>query len=244
MRGDTLILCYHAVSRDWPADLSVTPSAFESQVRHLLKQGYRGVTFSASQSPDRPAKALVVSFDDGYLSTLTEAAEILDRLGLPGTLFVPTDYIGSSAPMTWPGIDVWEQGPHRDELLPLDWDQVRSLVGRGWEIGSHTCSHPHLTTLADQDLARELAASRAKVEEELGLPCETIAYPYGDVDDRVAAAARAAGYRLGAALPARWTDGREPLRLPRVGVYHGQGGAKLGLKTSATVRRLRLLLGR
>ncbi len=243
MPGDTLILCYHAVSETWPADLSVSRSDLESQVRGKLRQGYRGVTLTDSQSADRPAKALVVTFDDGYLSTLTEAAAVLQPLGVPATLFVPTDYIGREAPMSWPGIEMWAAGPHREELRPLSWEQVRSLAAMGWEIGSHTCGHPHLTTLDDERLERELAGSRATIERELASPCETIAYPYGDVDDRVAAAARAAGYRLGVSLPARWTDERDPLRLPRVGVYHGQGGAKLGLKTSATVRRLRLRAG-
>jgi peptidoglycan/xylan/chitin deacetylase (PgdA/CDA1 family) len=243
-RQDTLILCYHAVSDTWPADLSVTPAAFEGQIRARLERGYRGVTLTQSQMPSRPAKALVVSFDDAYLSTLTEAAPILARLGVPGTLFVPTDYMGQPEPMTWPGIEQWAAGPHRKELAPLSWAQVRSLAEDGWEIGSHTCSHPHLTTLADADLERELGESRSKLESELGAGCDAIAYPYGDVDARVAGAARATGYRLGVGLPARWTGDEDAMQLPRVGVYNGQGGPKLALKLSPLARRLRLLLGR
>lgn len=244
MRDDTLILCYHAVSRRWPADLSVTPADFAAQLERKLEAGYEPLTLTRSQERQRPRRALVVSFDDGYLSTLTEAAPILERLGIPGTLFVPTDYMGTAEPMAWPGIERWRDGPHREELLPLDWAQLSTLAERGWEIGSHTCSHPHLTTLADESLAHELRDSRAKVEAELGRPCKTIAYPYGDVDDRVAAAARAAGYRLGVGLPARWRNDDDPLQLPRVGIYNGQSAAKLGLKTSPLVRRARLLARR
>jgi peptidoglycan/xylan/chitin deacetylase (PgdA/CDA1 family) len=111
MREDTLILCYHAISKDWPADLSVSPSAFEEQIRRKLRNGYRGTTLTQSRLPDRPAKTLVVTFDDGYLSTLAIAAPILKRLGVPGTLFVPSDYMGRAGPMTWPGIEMWATGP-------------------------------------------------------------------------------------------------------------------------------------
>lgn len=85
-------------------------------------------------------------------------------------------------------------------MLPLSWDELRELQAAGWEIGSHTCSHPHLTTLADGDLRYELVTARKVCEHELGEECLSIAYPYGDDDERVIAAAAAAGYRTGAAL--------------------------------------------
>jgi peptidoglycan/xylan/chitin deacetylase (PgdA/CDA1 family) len=243
-RDDTLVLCYHAVSERWPADLSVTPTAFEAQIRAKLDAGYRGATVTRSQDPEPPSKALVVTFDDGFLSTLTAAAPILKRLGVPATLFVPTDYMGRPGPMAWPGTDRWLTGPHREELQPLSWAQVLALAEDGWEIGSHTCSHPRLTSLDEAELDRELRQSRLTVEGQLGRECGVIAYPYGDVDQRVAEQARKAGYRLGVGLPARWEEPADPMQIPRIGIYHGQGGAKLALKTSPLVRRLRALAGR
>lgn len=243
MQGDLLILCYHAVSDRWPADLSVTPAAFEKQLRGLQRSGYQAITLSEVRTA-RPEKALVVTFDDGYLSTYTEAAPILARLRMPATLFVPSDYIGRGRPMVWPGIDQWLDSPYRDELIPLDWEKVQELAEAGWEIGSHTCSHPKLTRLPETELEREMTASRVTIETALRLPCTTIAYPYGDVDDRVAEAAATAGYQLGVGLPARWTPATDPMQLPRVGVYNGQSGLKLSLKTSRLVRRLRVATGR
>jgi peptidoglycan/xylan/chitin deacetylase (PgdA/CDA1 family) len=242
MRRDKLILCYHAVSPAWPADLSISPQALEEQVAGRLRAGYAGVTLSESQAggPQRP---LVVSFDDGYASMLTVAAPVLERLGVPGTLFVPTDYVGTEH-LAWPGIEDWLDGPYRDELRPLDWDGVRRLAEAGWEIGSHTCSHPHLTQLDDEALGREMRDSKAKIEAELDRACPTLAYPYGDVDARVTAAAAAAGYTIGVGLPSRWTEESDPLCLPRVGVYNGATQLKFNLKASPLVRRLRVLTGR
>ena len=128
--------------------------------------------------------------------------------------------------------------------MPLDWEQVRQLAATGWQIGSHTCTHPRLTGLHDDELAHELGRSREVVEQELGAPCRSIAYPYGDVDGRVARAAADAGYAFGVGLPARWRDYSDLLQLPRVGIYHGQGGMRLAMKLSPTVRCLRRLVGR
>lgn len=242
MRHDKLILCYHAVSPSWPADLSIAPQVLEEQVAGLLRAGYAGSTLSESLAPGR-RRALVISFDDGYASMLSLAAPVLARLGIPGTLFVPTDYIGAEH-LIWPGIEQWLEGIHRDELHPLDWDGVRALAEAGWEIGSHTRSHPHLTQLDDAELTREMSESKARIEAELRRPCPTIAYPYGDVDPRVTRAAADAGYTNGVGLPSRWTDESDPLCLPRVGVYNGATPLKFKAKTSPTVRRFRLLTGR
>jgi peptidoglycan/xylan/chitin deacetylase (PgdA/CDA1 family) len=166
------------------------------------------------------------------------------RLGLPGSIYVPTDWPGRHEPMTWPGIDHWAGGPHDHELLCLSWEELGELAGEGWEVGSHTRSHPHLTQLADDELAAELEGSRAACEEELSAPCRSIAYPYGDVDERVVAAAAAAGYSYGAALPEGRFPRPRPLDWPRAGIYNGDDLRRFRLKVSPLVRRLRGRLAR
>ncbi len=235
--SDVLVLSYHAVSEDWPAALSVTPERLEWQLRLLVSRGYRGRTFSDAVLHDHGEKVVAVTFDDAYRSVLKRAFPILSRLGIPGTIFVPTDFPGGG-PMAWPGIDGWLGGPHEAELAPLSWDEVRTLAGAGWEIGSHTCSHPCLTALADESVERELAGSRRVVERELGRPCMSLAYPYGDNDARVRAAAAAAGYATACTVPRRLTD-PTPLAWPRVGVYHANGSTAFRIKVSPAFRRLR-----
>lgn len=235
--SDLLALCYHALSPGWPAALSTTPERFAEQLHDLRRRGYEGVRLSDLATRPPSGKAVAITFDDGYRSVDTLARPILDEVGWPATLYVPTDWIGRDEPMTWPGIDDWLGGPHEQELLPLGWDDVRRLRDSGWEIGSHTCSHPRLTEIGDEELARELVTSREICERELGA-CESIAYPYGDVDQRVVAAAAVAGYRTGAALPVRPHAAR-PLEWPRTGVYNVDDLRRFRLKASRLVRFVR-----
>ena len=239
--NDVLVLCYHAVSPDWEADLSVRPDALDRQLGMLRRRGYRGATFSRALTEPPARRTAAITFDDAYRSVMDLARPILERHGFPGTVYVPTAHAGAERPMSWPGIDHWIGTPHEHELTPMSWDELRELANAGWEIGSHTRTHPHLTQLGDEEMARELGDSRTEVEEALGLPCDTIAYPYGDVDGRVTAAARAAGYRHAAALPGRWHSPR-PLEWPRVGVYQADSPFRFRLKASAAVRRIRTLL--
>jgi peptidoglycan/xylan/chitin deacetylase (PgdA/CDA1 family) len=236
--SDVLVLCYHAVSESWPAALSTTPQRFEEQLRWLVGAGYRGVTFEQAVAGERGGRVVAVTFDDAYRSVLELAFPVMQRLGLPGTVFVPTAFAGKPGPMAWEGIDRWLGGPHETEMSCMGWDELRRLAGAGWEVGSHTRTHPHLTRLDDERLASELGESLTECSDGMGSPCRSIAYPYGDVDERVAAAAGAAGYRVAAALPKR-LGGADPLAWPRVGVYHRDDLCRFRLKVSPALRRLR-----
>jgi peptidoglycan/xylan/chitin deacetylase (PgdA/CDA1 family) len=237
---DILVLCYHAISRRWSHELAVDPDALERQLRLLLDRGYRAVRFADITRPDGAARRLAVTFDDAYRSVAEHALPVLARLGVPGTVFVPTAHVGSPQPMSWPGIDDVARGPEAGELCCMTWGQLEDLAHRGWEIGSHTSTHPYLTRCDDAALACELEGSRAAIAERLGA-CATIAYPYGDVDGRVMAAARRAGYELAAALPAR-LNRPTPMAWPRVGVYPIDAPWRFRLKVSRPLRAFRAAL--
>lgn len=237
---DVLVLCYHALSERWPAALSTTPERFREQLELLLRRGYRPVTFEQALDA-RDRRTVAVTFDDAYRSVLELALPIMEDLGVPGTVFVPTAWAGSDEPMRWDGVYQWLGGPHEDELLCLGWDELRGLAEAGWEVGSHTCSHPYLTALDDDRLRAELRDSRLAVEQQLGRPCRSIAYPYGDVDERVIDTAGDVGYTIGGSLPKKLSS-REPLDWPRVGVYHRDDLGRFKLKVSPLVRRARRYL--
>jgi peptidoglycan/xylan/chitin deacetylase (PgdA/CDA1 family) len=236
--ADVLVLCYHAVSERFPAALSVTPAAFERQLALLSRAGYRGATFQEAVGA-RSGRVAAVTFDDAYLSVLELAKPMLDEVGFPATVYAPTAYLDTpQRPLRWDGIEQWHGGEHERELLPLSWDQLGELAEAGWEVGSHTRTHPHLTQIDDEALRGELVESRATVEERMGRPCATLAYPYGDYDERVVQAAGAAGYAAAGTLPARLHSER-PLAWPRVGIYHGDDERRFRMKVSRVMRRLR-----
>ncbi len=243
MRSDLVVLCYHGVSETWPDDTAVTPEAFAAQVRLFAERGYRGATFTEAVGKVPPGKTVVVTFDDAATSVLRHAKPVLDELGLPGTVFVPTDYPDSGRPMSWAGLDIWVGGEWEPELECMGWGQLRELADAGWEIGSHTCSHPRLEELEPADLERQLRESKRFCEEAMGRPCTSIAYPYGNGDPGVAAATGAAGYLAAATVP-RQSASPSPLLWPRVGAYRGDDARRLWLRSRRRRFGLLPLVGR
>jgi peptidoglycan/xylan/chitin deacetylase (PgdA/CDA1 family) len=239
--GDLLILCYHAVSDSWPAVGAVEPAALDRQVGYLLGRGYRPTTLSAALA-GREKRALVVTFDDAFGSVLERGLPVLERLGVPATLFVPTDFAAEGAPMTWSTLGRWTGTPHEDELRCMSWDGVRRLAAAGWEIGSHTCSHPKLTALGEDEAMSELSRSKLACEAELQRACASLAYPFGLHSRELVELARRAGYAAAVTLGERLLGPRlreQPLQLSREGVYRTTGGLQFRMATSPLLGRLR-----
>jgi peptidoglycan/xylan/chitin deacetylase (PgdA/CDA1 family) len=239
-----LVLSYHAISDRWPHQLSVTAEALESQLRLLLQRGYRPVT--AAEALGGEGKLLHVTFDDAFTS-VHEVVSVLERLGVPATIFACTGYADDPRPLGIPEL-ADELHTHPEELRTMSWDELRALDGEhGIEVESHTVSHPHLPSLSDPELEEELTASKRRLEEELARPCRFLAYPFGDCDGRVRAAARAAGYEAAFGLPGDAT-GRDRFDLFRVGVWRRDSARKVAFKSRSAVRsplaiRLRRALG-
>jgi peptidoglycan/xylan/chitin deacetylase (PgdA/CDA1 family) len=190
-----LVLCYHAVSPTWEHRLSIQPELLLRQVRTLLR--FRRVR---------------VTFDDAFRSASAVFPQ-LERLGIPIQIFVCSAFARTGATLAIPELE----GDDAQELVTMTWDELRSHVEQGVDIGSHSFTHPHLMQLSDAELAHELTDSRAEIEDELGRPCPDLAYPYGEHDDRVRRAARAAGHDRAFAL---WGGPRnDPYALPRLDLY-------------------------
>jgi len=183
------VLCYHAVSPTWEHRLSITPELLLRQVR-LLKR-FRRVR---------------ASFDDAFRSAASVFPE-LERLGVPVQVFVCTGYARDGAPLSIP--ELASDDPRL--LATMTWDALR-----GVEVGSHGVTHAHLTRLSDEELRRELVESKEQIEDELGRACPDFAYPYGEHDERVRAAVRAAGYERAYGLT---SDRSDPFALRRIDLY-------------------------
>jgi peptidoglycan/xylan/chitin deacetylase (PgdA/CDA1 family) len=247
-----LILAYHAVSSTWDSPLAVTEEALAGHAAYLRARGYEGLTLAASErrraEGTLPPRAVVFTFDDAYRSTL-RAVDILQAHGYPATVFAVTSFTDSGTPLSWTGIQHELTDETAEHLAPLSWDELAGLRDRGWEVGSHTVTHALLTLVDDARLASELGDARGAIAARLG-SCDTLAYPYGIADARVAAAAERAGYTAACTLTgAHIADG--PYLRPRVGMRSSDAGMRLRAKVSPfgvalrrgpaahTIRRLR-----
>jgi peptidoglycan/xylan/chitin deacetylase (PgdA/CDA1 family) len=236
--SDVLVLCYHAVSPTWRATISVAPDTLERQLSLLVSRGWKGATFTdAVLSPPWP-KTVAVTFDDGFASVSERAEPILSALGLPGTVFVPTAFMSGQRDLRWNGIEAWCDTPDAAELRCMGWDELRELADRGWEVGSHTRTHPRLTDLAEPELRSELRDSLEECSQQLRRRCRAVAYPYGAVNLGVAHMAADVGYLVGACL-SHSLAAHGPHLWPRIGVFHNDFDWRFRLKVSRLTRSLR-----
>ena len=212
------ILMYHRIAPDGPNETAryrVSPEALEAQLLHLRRSGYRSVRLGELQDAllrrkGLPGRAVMCTFDDGYLDFATYAWPLLRRYGYSATVFLVTEAMGQ---WNW-----WDE-QYGERVALLDRSTIRRLAAEGVEFGSHTASHRPLTGLTHADVARECFRSRVLLEQVLSRSVRAIAYPYGDVDPVVRHLAGACGYVLGLTCrPGHSALHHEPLALPRVEV--------------------------
>ncbi len=237
--SDLLLLCYHGVSESWPASLSIAPRDLAVHVDSLKRRGYEGMTLSEAADGPPGRDVVAITFDDALRSVFELALPILSEAGYRASVFAPTSFIGGEMPVSWPGVESWLETEHRDELTPMSWDELARLADAGWEVGSHTRTHPRLPQLSDPELGEELEGSRIQITERLGFECRCLAYPYGDHDPRVIAATQEAGYTAAAALPSgRLAPATGRFDLPRVYIDRSDSLRRFDAKTSKLVRRV------
>jgi peptidoglycan/xylan/chitin deacetylase (PgdA/CDA1 family) len=267
----SIILLYHRIA-DLSADpwsLAVTPSHFAEHLE-VLNRKYHTVALqqivSMQRSDRSPHRSVSVTFDDGYADLLHNARPLLDRYGIPATVFVPAGMIGSKQEFWWdelerlllqPGVlpgelrlniqeqayvwsldesalysqdsaeqyrywKAWQPAPtarhalyyslwkqlqrlpsdQRQTVLnelrvwsgagavgrpthrTLSYEELRALSAGGLvDIGAHTVTHPVLAALSMADQRTEIQQSKVQLEEIVGQPVTTFAYPYGKLHD-------------------------------------------------------------
>lgn len=203
-----LALAYHGVAkvrvRDDPSLLFVAPEDLVRHIRRLRRWGYELLPFSvfaAFLAAGKAAGCASLTFDDGFLDNLQTLAPLLAAEGVPATVFVPTGWLGQTHPSA-------------PQTRVMTADELLALRGQGVEIGSHTHAHPDLTTLDRDAAVAELRRGKRELEELLGEPVDTLAYPFGRADAGTRDAARAAGF-VAACRTSGEGDWSDPLDIPR-----------------------------
>ena len=175
-RSKMIIVAFHHVNDELHEDgLTCRSAKFQEfcaffrehfEVRSLSEQ------IDGCQSGKDMGGTLSITFDDGYLDNFEVAAPILRKFGMPATIFVTSGFIGSQT------VAPWDRGL---EVPPgwMTWDQLRSLVSQGFEIGCHTDSHLDMGTADARAVQADLALSKHKLQRELLVPVRLFAYPFG-----------------------------------------------------------------
>jgi peptidoglycan/xylan/chitin deacetylase (PgdA/CDA1 family) len=218
------VLMYHSVSDTPTAStqaLSVRPGMFGAQLCSLRRQGFTGLTFGELAQRRRtgqpfPARPIVLTFDDGYADLIEEALPKLIEHGFPATVFVTTGWLRDA-------------GRHTAASAPgrmLSWAQLAELSAAGVEVAAHTHSHPQLDRISTARLHAELGDSKKLLEDRLGRPVRSLAYPYGYSSKRVRTVARECGYLQAAAVTnATAAATCDPFRVPRLTIRRSTSSA-------------------
>ncbi|MGE4123445.1 MAG: polysaccharide deacetylase family protein, partial [Solirubrobacterales bacterium] len=123
-------------------------------------------------------------------------------------------------------------------MRSLTWEQLGEMAEGGFEVGSHTLTHPHLQRLEGERLRQELSDSRAAIRERLGR-CDALAYPFGEWSPAVAAAAAECGYSFAFTLPTAVGQRRAgPHSIPRINVDYRDEESRLRRKLTPPGKEL------
>ena len=216
---------YHRVqpwSRD-PArrNLAVDPIALRRHAAAIRSHGLSMTT--ASQAMAAGGRVAALTFDDGFADNLEHGVAALADEGAVGTVYVVVSRIGATD-----GND-----PDAGRMLTLA--ELRDLRAVGWEIGSHTLSHPRLPDIDEPSQRREVLESKKRLEDLLGVTVASFAYPYGLYDATTLRLVQEAGYTH-AVTTAKRGGGVSPFAVPRTSL----GG--YGFRAMKQVLKLRCLL--
>jgi peptidoglycan/xylan/chitin deacetylase (PgdA/CDA1 family) len=164
---------------------------FAAQMRWLKLAGYVPISFdrlldARAGRAALPARAVIITFDDGFQDCVDYAVPILDQHGFTAMFYLVAGLAGARS----------EWLSARGLLYQLlDWPTARRLQAAGFTCASHTLTHPHLAALSPAACRAELSESRARLEHQLGRAIRDLAYPFGSFDARVRAIAAETGYR-------------------------------------------------
>jgi peptidoglycan/xylan/chitin deacetylase (PgdA/CDA1 family) len=218
------ILAYHTVSDrplPWIARFAITPRTFAEHLDVIVAADASTMTVSdfvdaiRQDPPALPERLVLITFDDGFADFRDEALPAMASRGIRSTLYVTTGFAEQG------------RGPYGDRML--DFASLEALAAAGVELGGHTHTHPQLDTLAGRHLHEEVERCKALLEDRVGTPIRTFAYPHGYSSPRVRGAVREAGYESACAIMNGLSSvPRDPFMIPRLMVRSTTSTAELG----------------
>jgi len=190
LRVQVPILLYHRFGPVVADNMTVTTPVFESHLRYLKENGYTVIPLRQlvdhflRKGPPPPPRSVVIVADDGHKTVYSDMFPLVRQYRVPVTLFIyPSAISNASYAMTW--------------------DQLRELKKSGlFDFQSHSYWHPNFrkdkkrlnAAEYERSVDMQLKKSRVKLEKELGVNVDMLAWPFGISDEDLIGRARADGY--------------------------------------------------
>jgi len=202
------VLVYHSVDN---IDLCRNPSKINVRPE-LFEKHMRHIA--------KNKERFLVSFDDGFESVYSYAFPVIKKYKIRAVLFISTDFI--------------DKTPRA--ASPLTWEQIREMAAQGFELGSHTISHRYLAGLAEDDIYREAAVSKKRIEDMTGNKIDLFAYPYGNTrafNEKTAAILKNSGYkRAYINMMGMDNSDKNPFEIKRIRIYGTDNMIRFKMKIS------------
>ena len=301
-RGKVIVLMYHRVltseevaHQSVQSGMYVLDSVF-AQHMSFVKNTFTVLSLQElldlwqNGAWNEQARYCVITFDDGWVDNYRHAYPVLKRLGIPATIFLPTDYVGTEE-WFWPdqmayllkilaerggkaealkGIEGVLSGFLNGDVRPLvevfgrreqmtdeiierckqmpiqrihqlldglaaelgvslpqgrvivNWDEVREMSQAGVSFGSHSCSHRIMTTIAPDEVSKELLKSKQVLLGEGVNYVPVFCYPNGNSDPHIQSQVRACGYEAAVSVQigVEGSRPRNQFAINRVGIHN------------------------
>jgi peptidoglycan/xylan/chitin deacetylase (PgdA/CDA1 family) len=166
------ILLYHKVSPYQNDGLTISTDRLDSHLAHIKSKGYTPISFgdlknSLEGRQRLPAKPILITFDDGYLSTYELAYPLLRKHNVKATIFLPVRFIG--------GVNSWDAGS--DALM--SYEVLRLIGGELIEFGLHSYRHENYQRYSAAQIEADLSECISALEKNKCPFMSVFAYPYG-----------------------------------------------------------------
>ena len=175
------IFTFHAVDKR-SSVISISPTVFQGAMAKLYQGGYQALRLMQAVDLLRrgapfPDRSFVITFDDGYQSVYEEAFPVLEGYGMAATVFLTVGEKGVAS----------SRGrlPSLTGRSMLSWEEIQEMQRAGIDFGAHTLTHPDLTHLSSDQVQAEVCEAKSVIEDALGAPVTSFAYPYGRYNGRV-----------------------------------------------------------
>ncbi|WP_416308621.1 polysaccharide deacetylase family protein [Neptunicella sp. SCSIO 80796] len=227
--SSAVILQYHHVANDTPASTTVSPEQFRQHMQYLQRH-YQvwpldKLIDAVKKDNSVPDNVVAITFDDGYLNILQNAAPILKEFQFPYTIFINPDEIGK-----------------RDNQL--DWQQVKAMADQQVLFANHSNGHLHLLQRQSAEseqawlerISNNILAAEDKLEQELGYSLKYLAYPYGEYNSALQSWLKKSGYTGFGQHSGAFSTNSDFSALPRypaAGVYASLDSLKVKLASLA-----------